>query len=152
MSARSSSGATVGRLSTMATMVEPETISGSSQPAVAMIGLSATRTGYFITRRCSSTPLARAVITYCFLSSSSSVLRITRTIAAVPAVPATSTGSGRCSSASTTRATLHGSNSYAGENRPPALMPNSLSRTYISSRASRKFGVARPTKPSTVKP
>ena len=59
----SSSGAAVGRLSTIATTTEPETRLGSSQAIVEMKGLSATRTGYFTSRRNSERPLARAVVT-----------------------------------------------------------------------------------------
>ena len=43
LSAASSSGPMVGRLSTMAVSVSPEMIAGSSPPTVLMIGLSATR-------------------------------------------------------------------------------------------------------------
>ena len=59
----SSSGPAVGRVSTIATMIEPETRFGSSQAMVEMNGLSASRTGYFTSRRNSDRPLARAVVT-----------------------------------------------------------------------------------------
>ena len=94
----------------MAVMVSPDTITGSVQPMVLMIGLSAMRTGYFISSRPSPIPLARAVITYWRRSSSSRLPRITRTISAVPAVPITSSGIGRCASRSSTLPMLHGAN------------------------------------------
>ena len=51
ISARSSSGPAVGRLSTMAVMVTPEMSSGSTQPIAETNGLSAMRTGYLRTSR-----------------------------------------------------------------------------------------------------
>src|SRR5690606_26864121 len=59
--ALSSSGPVVGKLSTIETMAAPDTRSGSTQPTVLTNGLSATRTGYFRSRRGSLRPLARAV-------------------------------------------------------------------------------------------
>ena len=59
----SSSGPAVGRLSTMATMIEPETRLGSSHAIVEMNGFSAMRTGYFTSRWNSESPFARAVVT-----------------------------------------------------------------------------------------
>ena len=69
---------------------------------------------------------------------------------AVPAVPITITGMGRCASRSITRPTLHGALRYCGENRPPTDSPNSLKNRNIRISASRKLGVARPTKPTVV--
>ena len=149
-SAVNSIGPTVGRPITSEVMISPETITGSSQPMVLMIGLMATRTGYLNSRLPSRTPLARAVITYCFSSSSSSVARITRMMPAVPAVPTMTIGSGRCFSRSHTLATLHGAFMYSGENSPPGLMPRASS-PIIRIRASRKLGVARPMKPMNEK-
>ena len=74
-----------------------------------IIGLMAIRTGYFITSRRSSTPFERAVMTYCLRNSSSSVARRVRTTTAVPAVPMTRIGIGRCLSRSHSLAMLHGS-------------------------------------------
>ena len=78
-SARNNSGPVVSSPSTMAVMVSPETIPASAQPTVLTSGLIARRTGYLYSRVFSWTPLARAVITYCRASSSSSEPRITRT-------------------------------------------------------------------------
>ena len=93
--ALNNSGPTVGSPSTSEVMVSPETITGSSQPTVLIIGFTATRTGYLNSTLLSATPLARAVTTYCLLSSSRSWARITRISPAVPAVPTMITGSGR---------------------------------------------------------
>ena len=101
----SSSGPMVGRLSTTATIAPPDTNSGNTHATVLTIGLIATRTGYLNSSRVSSTPLARAVITYCLRSSSSRVARMMRCRPAMPPRPITSTGTGRCPSMSRTRAT-----------------------------------------------
>ena len=58
------SGPVVGKLNTMATMTEPLTSDGSSQPMVLTTGLMAMRTGYFSSSFRGETPLARAVSTY----------------------------------------------------------------------------------------
>ena len=71
--------------------------------------------------------------------------RITRMIDAVPAVPRTSTGSHRWDSMSSNLRTLHGASAYSGENSPPTLCPTTLKPMYISNRARKKLGVARPT-------
>ncbi len=86
------SGPVVGKLRTIAVMVSPEKMAGSIQPMVLTIGLIAILTGYLNKRALSSTPLARAVMTYCFLSSSNKQPRITRMSPAVPAVPMTIKG------------------------------------------------------------
>ena len=57
------SGPTVDRLSTQATMAPPETSCGNSPPMPETNGLSARRTGYFISSLPGRTPLAIAVIT-----------------------------------------------------------------------------------------
>ena len=115
-----------------------------------MIGLMAMRTGYLNRMRRSATPLARAVITYWRDSSSDSELRRMRISPAVPAVPITISGTGKCFIRSQTRARLHGAARNSGENRPPGLHPNSRRVTNIRISASRKFGVARPMNPNTV--
>ena len=66
---------------------------------------------------------------------------------AVPAVPTTTIGSGRCASRSTTLPMLHGCLRYSGENSPPGLIP-SARRPIIRISANRKLGVARPMKPT----
>ena len=68
---------------------------------------------------------------------------------AVPAVPTITTGSGRWLSRSTNLARLQPARRYSGENRPPTLISNSRA-TNISTSASRKFGVARPMKPTAM--
>ena len=113
----------VGRLSTMAVSVSPEMIAGSSPPIELMIGLSATRTGYLNRMARSCMPLERAVITYCLLSSSSSEPRRMRITSAVPAVPITMNGIGRCLSRSTTLPRLQSAAMYSRENSPPGLQP-----------------------------
>lgn len=80
-------GPVVGKLNTVATMIDPDTSVGNNQPAVLINGFNATRTGYFKITFHSGNPLARAVRTYGFLSSSSRFARIIRIRLAAPAVP-----------------------------------------------------------------
>src|SRR5579863_1642957 len=82
----------VGNAITTETMTAPEITCGSSEPISLMNGLSAMRSGYLNSAFSGRSPLARAVITYCFCSSSSRLARRRRIIAAVPAVPMTTTG------------------------------------------------------------
>ena len=76
---------------------------------------------------------------------------MTRIRPAVPAVPITTIGTGRCLSMSHTLPRLHGANWYSSENRPPGLTPKNFARISIRISASRKLGVARPANPTTVK-
>ena len=122
-SASNSSGPTVGSPTTIAVSASPETSAGSTPPMVLTIGLMAMRSGYLNSRRPSSSPLARPVSTYCLRSSSSSAARITRIRPAVPAVPITTSGIGRCLRKSNSLARFQGENSNSGENSPPTLQP-----------------------------
>ena len=64
---------------------------------------------------------------------------------AVPEVPITITGIHRCSSTERALPQLQGSPRYSGSMMPPIERPNCTLAKYISTSASRKFGVARPT-------
>ena len=123
MSDCSSSGPAVGRLSTMATMMEPDTSLGSSQAMVEMKGLSARRSGYLTSKVNSDSPLARAVVTYGLCNSSSMLARITRIRLAVPDTASITTGIQRCPSRSTTLSRLQGAVRYCSEKSPPTLWP-----------------------------
>ena len=118
----------------------------------AMKKFSDMRNGYFSTVRIGGTPLARAVMTYCFFSSSSRLARMRRIMAAVPDVPMTMTGMIMCSSTDPNLAQLIGSLMYLGSIRPPIDVPNHTLAKYIITRASRKLGVASPIRPRNVKP
>ena len=74
----------------------------------AMNGLSAMRSGYFSNSRVGGMPLARAVTTYCFCSSSSRLARRRRIMPAVCEVPITITGIQRWSSTERALSQLHG--------------------------------------------
>ena len=76
----------------MDTTAAPEITCGNSEPISEMNGLSDMRSGYFINTLNGCSPLARAVTTYCFCSSSSRLARSRRIIAAVPDSPITTTG------------------------------------------------------------
>ena len=151
-SARTSIGPVVGSESTTETMAAPETIWGSRLPMSAMKGLSDIRNGYFTSSRNGGSPFARPVTTYCFCSSSSRLARRRRIIAAVPEVPMTTTGIHRCSSTDRNFAQLIGRSMYSGSINPPIEVPNTTFAKYSSTRARRKFGVARPRKPIRVRP
>ena len=140
----------VGSDSTIAVTVSPEKIAGRIHAAELITGLSATRTGYLNSSRPSFIPLVRAVTTYCLRNSSSRLARTMRISSAVPAVPITTIGIGRCLSMSHARARLHGAATYSAENRPVRLTPNHASASHISTSASRKLGVARPKNPEKV--
>src|SRR6185295_4584785 len=142
--ASSSIGPEVCSESTTATIAEPEITLGSRLPMSAMNGLSAMRSGYFTSRRKGGMPLARAVTTYCFCSSSSRLARRRRIMPAVPEVPMTITGIQRCSSTERNLPQLQGWPRYSGSMMPPTERPNSTLAKYISTSASRKLGVARP--------
>ena len=73
-------------------------------------------------------------------------------MAAVPDVPMTITGIHRCWSRSHTRAQLHAAFCMSGENSPPTLVPKYVNEMNIRISASRKLGVARPRKPTSVSP
>ena len=96
---------------------------GSSEPISEMNGLSAMRSGYLNSTLNGCRPLARAVTTYCFCSSSSRLARSRRIIAAVPAVPMTMTGIHRCASTDSALPQLHGLSTYIGSISPPIEMP-----------------------------
>jgi len=107
-------GPMVGRLITMEVRVAPDMICGRRPPIPLTMGLIAIRIGYLKRSVRSLTPLARAVITYCFCNSSSRLPRITRIIPAVPDVPMTMMGMGRCLSKSTIFPKLQGAHWYSG--------------------------------------
>ncbi|MNL86469.1 hypothetical protein D3C87_2151930 [compost metagenome] len=65
-------------------------------------------------------------------------------------MPSTIMGSQRWLSRSSTLPQLHGASRYSGENRPPTFMPNQAKAMYMTARASRKLGMARPRKPRKV--
>ena len=92
-----SNGPVVGSDSTMATISAPEMMAGRSEPMSATKKLRLMRSGYFTSALKGGTPLARAVVTYCFCSSSSRLARMRRIMAAVPEVPITMVGTMRCS-------------------------------------------------------
>ena len=71
---------------------------------------------------------------------------------AVPDVPITMTGTHRWSSTDTNLAQLIGCPTNRGSISPPIDVPNQTLARYISTSASRKFGVARPSSPRKVKP
>ncbi len=145
--ARKRSGPIVGRPSTIATIVEPETIDGRSVEMVETIGFSATRKGYFKISRHSPRPFERAVVTYCLLNSSRSCERRMRMVAAVPARPTTMTGTGRCIIRSSHLSSDHGAVRYSGENRPVGVTPKARADMTRRTRARRKLGVASPMMP-----
>ena len=118
----------------------------------AMNGLSDIRSGYFTRSRNGGSPLARPVTTYCFWSSSRRFARRRRIIAAVPEVPMTTTGIHRCSSTDTNFGQLMGWSTNSGSIRPPIDVPNTTFAKYRSTRARRKFGVASPRNPISVRP
>ena len=103
----------------METMADPDTIAGSKVPIVLMMGFRAIRNGYFKINFHSLTPFARAVITYSFSNSSKSKLLYILIIPAVPAVPITITGTGKCFNKSKNFGKLHSTRRYSGENKPP---------------------------------
>ena len=117
-----------------------------------MNGFSDMRSGYLTSSRNAGIPLARAVTTYCFCSSSSRFARSRRIIAAVPEVPMTITGIHRCSRTERAFAQLQGSPRNSGAMMPPIESPNPTLAKYMSTSASRKFGVARPIYPRKVRP
>ena len=82
--------------------------------------------------------------------NASRVARIVLMRPAVPAVPMTMTGTIRCLKRSQIFLRLHAASSYSGEKSPPGEMPKDLKSRYMSTRAKRKFGIARPRKPKTV--
>src|SRR5579862_474654 len=90
--ASSSIGPVVGSDITMETTAAPEITCGSNEPISETNGLSAKRSGYLNSTLSGGRPLARAVTTYCFCSSSSRLARRRRIMLAVPAVPITMTG------------------------------------------------------------
>ena len=71
-----------------------------------------------------------------------------RMMLAMPAKPITNTGIGRWMMVSNTLSHDSGAFRNSGELRPPTLMPNTVDEKYISTRATKKLGVARPIKPS----
>ena len=64
---------------------------------------------------------------------------------AVPEVPITITGIHRCSITERALPQLQGWPRYSGSMMPPIESPNCTLAKYMSTSASRKFGVARPT-------
>src|SRR5688572_7385985 len=92
-----SMGPVVSKDRTMAVISAPEIIAGRIEPISEMKKLSAMRRGYLMSARGGWSPLARAVVTYCFCSSSSRLARRRRIMPAVPAVPIISTGNHKCS-------------------------------------------------------
>src|SRR5690625_699620 len=134
----------VGRLITTDTTRPPDRRRGKYQPRVLTTGAIATRVGYFMTIRQPDRPLARAISVYGLLSSSSRLARTTRAIWAVPATPSTIMGSQMWDRRSPTLAQDQGALRYSAEKRPVTVTPNWSNATHMRTRASMKFGVARP--------
>src|SRR5579875_1002818 len=107
-SASSIIGPVVGRAITTETITVPEMTCGSNEPISEMNGFRAMRSGYLNSTLTGERPLARAVMTYCFCSSSSRLARSLRIIAAVPPSPMTMTGTQRWASTDAALAQLHG--------------------------------------------
>ena len=91
----------------MPTMAPPDTNCGKRLPMPETKGLSAMRTGYLKSSRSGRTPLARAVTTYGFFSSSNKLARIMRIMLAVPPTPSTTTGTQMCCNRSATLPQVH---------------------------------------------
>ena len=144
-------GPVVCRLRTMEISTSPETIPGSTHPIVLIMGLIAVRTGYFNKIRVSGSPLARAVITYCFCNSSNRFPRMTRIVPPVPARPIRIMGSQICFNISRNLAQLQGASRYSEENSPRAEKSKNLKKAHASTNANKKPGVAKPMKPINVK-
>ena len=70
---------------------------------------------------------------------------------AIPAVPSTSAGIGRCCSMLSTLPVVHGASEYSGENSPVRLTLKKAKPKYSTSSPSRKPGMASPRNPSSVK-
>src|SRR5688572_13808076 len=118
----SSIGPVSGSDITTDTMTEPEISSGSRLPMSAMKGLSEMRSGYLMSNRPGGRPLARPVVTYCLLSSSSRLARSRRIMPAVPGRPITSTGIHRCDRIDWNLSQLHAAPMYCGSIKPPIEM------------------------------
>src|SRR5688572_4587542 len=118
----SSIGPVSGSDITTDTMTEPEISSGSRLPMSAMKGLSEMRSGYLMSKRPGGRPLARPVVTYCLLSSSSRLARSRRIMPAVPGRPITSTGIHRCDRIDWNLSQLHAAPMYCGSIKPPIEM------------------------------
>jgi len=110
------------------------------------------RSGYFISVLNGCRPLARAVTTYCFCSSSSRLARSLRIMLAVPAVPTMMTGIQRCSRIDFALAQLIGWLRYCWSMRWPTEVPNQILAKYMRISANRKFGIAMPMRPRKVSP
>ena len=93
----------------MAVISAPEMIAGRIEPISEMKKLSDMRSGYLTSALNGCRPLARAVTTYCFCSSSSRLARSRRIMPAVPAVPMMITGIHRCARIDCALAQLIGS-------------------------------------------
>ncbi len=127
-------------------------IDGSRLPISEMKKLSAMRNGYLRSTLPGGRPLARAVTTYCFCSSSSRFARILRIMPAVPPTPMTTTGIQLCSRIETILAHDHGLPMNSGPISPPIDVPKMTLAKYSMTSASMKLGMAMPRKPRSDKP
>ena len=123
------SGPVVGRFRTTEVIVAPEIVAGSNQPNPLITGFRAIRTGYLKRSFVSASPFARAVITYCFRSSSNKLPLRTRMSPAMPAVPITTTATQMCWNRSPSFAKLQAASAYSGEKSPVIAMPKCLTRS-----------------------
>src|SRR5262245_39224863 len=151
-SALMSSGPVVSSDSTMAVISAPETIEGRIEPMSEMKKLSDILSGYFTSALKGCSPFALAVTTYCFCSSSSRLARTRLIMPAVPAVPMMMTGIQICSRIDLALAQLIGSLRYWLSIRWPSEVPNQMLARYMKTSASRKLGVASPSRPRKVRP
>ncbi len=123
MRAPSISGPTMGRFSTTATMVVPEASPASDQPTVPKgfraRALSAEQ-GQFLC------PLARAVTTQGFSSSSSRLARMVRISSAAPPVPKTTSRIQMCARRSRTLSHDQAASAYSGEKSADALAEHAV--------------------------
>ena len=150
ISALSIIGPAVGRPNTMAVIAPPDIRCGNNQARLLIKGFRQILTGYLNNTFALDKPLLRAVITYCFSSSSSSVARSTRMRPAEPPVATTNTGIGKCLAKSMSYAILHGASINSLEYSPLRLTPKYLRPMNNNTSASMKLGIASPINPQVV--
>src|SRR5580692_3337874 len=114
----------VGRLSTIETIADPETMLGRRLPISATNGFRAIRKGYLRRARPGGRPLALAVTVYCLESSSRRLARRRRIMPAVPASPMTTIGTIMWLAKEPIFAIDHGRLAYSGLTIPPTEIPN----------------------------
>ncbi len=110
------------------------------------------RKGYFISARRGGMPLARAVTTYCFSSSSSRLARTGPDHAARPGQAITTTGSQMCLRIETNLSQLKGWLRYSGSISRRSRARTRRWRNTSPTSASRKCGMAMPRSPRKVRP